>query len=56
MDPSDLYKLVDLHPTESVPHNKFLNEDLPKLFALDHKVGHILDLTITYTSFSSQLV
>ena len=40
-DPSDLYMMVDLHMTDSTGHNKFLSEEVPKLFNLDHKVGQI---------------
>ena len=47
MDPRDLYKEVDLHLTDSVSHNKFLHEDVPKLFDLDHKVGQIFCATHT---------
>ena len=39
MEPSELYKQVDLHLTESVSHHKFLFEDVPKLFNLYLKVG-----------------
>ena len=41
IDPGYLYKQVDLHLTDSVSHNRFLHEDVPKLFDLDHKVGQI---------------
>ena len=47
MDPRDLYKEVDLHMTDSVSHNKFLHEDVPKLFDLDHHVGQIFCATHT---------
>ena len=60
MDPRELYKEVDLHMTDSVSHNKFLHEDVPKLFDLDHNVGQIFCATHTgfglYSILSSHLV
>ena len=47
MDPRDLYKEFDLHLSDSVSHNKFLHEDVPKLFDLNHKVGQIFCATHT---------
>ena len=55
MDPSELYKQVDLHLTDSVSHNKFLFEDVPKLFNLDHKVGQIFCATHTGLGFCRSL-
>ena len=46
-----MYKMVDLHMTDSTGHNKFLSEDVPKLFNLDHKVGQIFCCTHTNLGF-----
>ena len=32
VDPAAIYDSIDLHLTDSVSHNKFLSEDVPKLF------------------------
>ena len=47
IDPGELYKQVDLHITDSVAHNKFIHEDVPKLFDLDHDVGQVFCATHT---------
>ena len=47
IEPAMLYSKVDLHMTDSVSHNKFLYEDVPKLFDLDHTVGQIFCATHT---------
>ena len=44
LDPADLYKQVDLHITDSVGHNEFLHEDVPKLFDLNHQVLAVSNL------------
>ena len=51
----DLYKVMDLHLTDSVSHNKFLSEEIPKLFDLDHKVGQIFCTTHTNLGFSRSM-
>ena len=48
-DPGDLYKMTLM--TDSTGHNKFLSEDVPKLFNLDHKVGQIFCCTHTNLGF-----
>ena len=50
-----LYKQVDAHMTDSVSHNKFLSEDLPKLLELDHKAGQLFCSTHTNLGFFSSL-
>lgn len=45
MDPAELYRQIGLHMTDSVAHNKFLHEDVPKLFDLDFTVGQIFCAT-----------
>ena len=55
IDPGYLYKQVDLHLTDSVSHNRFLYEDVPKLFDLDHKVGQIFCATHTGLGFCRSL-
>ena len=54
-DPADLYKEVDLHLTDSVSHNKFIGEDVPKLFDLDTKPGQIFCATHTGLGFCSSM-
>ena len=43
----ELYKVMDLHLTDSVSHNKFLSKEIQKLMDLDHKTGHICCTTLT---------
>jgi hypothetical protein len=52
-DPAELYKETNLHLSDSVALNKFMAEDVPKLFNLDHKVGQILCSTHTGLRFCS---
>ena len=40
-EPRNLYKAMDLHLSDSASHNKFLSEEVPKLFDLDHRTGQI---------------
>ena len=54
-DPADLYKEVDLHLTDSVSHNKFIGEDVPKLFDLDTKPGQIFCATHIGLGFCSSM-
>ena len=54
-DPADLYKEVDLHLTDSVSHNKFIGEDVPKLFDLDTKPGQIFCAKHTGLGFCSSM-
>ena len=53
--PEDLYKVMDLHLTDSVSHNKFLSEEIPKLLDLDHKTGQIFCTTHTNLGFSRSM-
>jgi hypothetical protein len=54
-EPADLYKEVDLHMSDSVKHNKFLAEDVPLLFNLDHVVGQVFCATHTGLGFCRSL-
>ena len=51
----ELYKVMDLHLTDSVSHNKFLSEEIPKLMDLDHKTGQIFCTTHTNLGFSRSM-
>ena len=53
--PGDLYKIMDLHLTDSVSHNKFLSEEVSKLFDLDHKTGQIFCTTHTNLGFARSM-
>ena len=53
--PEELYKVMDLHLTDSVSHNKFLSEEIPKLMDLDHKTGQIFCTTHTNLGFSRSM-
>ena len=55
IEPADLYNSIDLHLTDSVAHNKFLAEDVPKLFDLDKKPGQIFCSTHTGLGFCSSM-
>ena len=46
---------MDLHVTDSVSHNKFLSEEIPKLMDLDHKTGQIFCTTHTNLGFSRSM-
>ena len=50
-DPSYLYTFTDLHFIDCVRHNKFLNEEVPKLLNLDHNIGQIFCCTHTNLGF-----
>ena len=54
-EPEELYKVMDLHLTDSVSHNKFLSEEIPKLMDLDHKTGQIFCTTHTNLGFSRSM-
>ena len=51
----ELYKVMDLHLTDSVSHNKFLSEEIPKLMDLDHKTGPFCFTTHTNLGFSRSM-
>ena len=53
--PEELYKVMDLHLTDSVSHNKFLSEEILKLMDLDHKTGQIFCTTHTNFGFSRSM-
>ena len=55
ISPAEIYKSVDLHLTDSVSHNKFLSEDVPKLFNLDTKPGQIFCSTHTGLGFCANM-
>ena len=54
-EPRDLYKAMDLHLSDSVSHNKFLSEEVPKLFDLDHRTGQIFCTTHTNLGFARSM-
>ena len=52
---AELYKEIDVHMTDSVSHNKFLSEDIPKLFNLNHKPGQLFCSVHTNLGFCAAL-
>ena len=48
VSPAELYGLMDQHLTDSVFHNKFLGEDVPKLLNLETEVGQVNIFSIIY--------
>ena len=51
----DLYKLMNLHLTDSVSHNKFLSKEIPKLFDMDFQTGQIFCTTHTNLGFARSM-
>ena len=55
IDAAELYRCIDLHLTDSTSHNKYLSEDVPKLFDLNHKPGQIFCSTHTGLGFCASM-